>query len=72
MPRNVKSFVKVESKNTRTFEEVNSTYKTLQFSLNKNPQILNLSGIDVDSYKIFIPSVPVNCQSILIQRSYQV
>ena len=58
VPRNVKSFVKVESKNTRTFEEVSSTYKTLQFSLNKNPQILNLSGIDVDSYKIFIPSVP--------------
>tara|TARA_B100001093_G_scaffold387158_1_gene373134 strand:+ start:7547 stop:11089 length:3543 start_codon:yes stop_codon:yes gene_type:complete len=58
VPRNVTSFVKVDSKPERIFTETESNYKTLSYSLNKNPQRLNLSNIDTDLYKIYTPSNP--------------
>ena len=56
VPRNVNSFVKVDAHPNRIFTERESTYKTLNYSLNTSPTRLNLDSIDINSYKIYTPT----------------
>ena len=57
IPRNVNSFVQVDSKDLHSFVP-EQNLNTLKYSINTTPQRLNIKGIDTNLYKIFMPSEP--------------
>lgn len=57
VPRNVNSFIRVDSSDLNSFVP-KQNLNTLKYSLNTTPQRLNLKGIDTNLYKIFMPSEP--------------
>lgn len=56
IPRNVGSFVKVNSSDQRTFKEDVPRSKYLHYSLHPKPERLNIPTIDFNLYKIYTPT----------------